>query len=175
MKPHLLDFIHRWRHTLGYGVHSPLAYRIIKECVHPDTRYAYYADFIIQSHSENGDMHRQLRLTVRLINTLHLKKLWIPDCPRAIFKILKKAYPKLDISTAATIPKNADFIVLFSNPGTKTQSQLPTDMEEFTIINFSKPDQLETIIKSQTLTLTASSFTLYIRRPSMQPVSYPLL
>lgn len=174
MKSRLLDFIHRWRHTLGYGVHSPLAYRIIKECVHPDTRYAYYADFIIQSHSENGDMHRQLRLIVRLINTLHLKKIWMPDSPKVIFKILKKAYPTLDISTAAAIPKNTDFIVLFSNPA-KIISQLPIDKEEFTIINFSKPDQLESIIKNQTLTLTASSFTLYIRRPSMQAVSYSLL
>lgn len=174
MKPHLLDFINKWRHTLGYGVHSPLAYRIIKECVHPDTRYAYYADFIIQSHSENGDMHRQLRLIVRLINTLHLKKIWMPDCPKVIFKILKKAYPALEVSMAPTMPKNTDFIVLFSNP-VKIISQLPIDNEEFSIINFSRPDQLESIMQNQTLTLTAASFTLYIRRPSMQAVCYALL
>lgn len=175
MKPHLLDFVNRWRHTLGYGVHSPLAYRIIKECVHPDTRYAYYGDFIIGSHSEGAEMCRQLRLIIRLVNTLHLKESWMPDCPGTILKILKKAYPTLNIHTGSKPSENTDFIVFFSNPSAKIILQLPTDLDQFTILNFSKPDRLEATIKNHTLTLTATSFSLYIRRPSMSPVNYRLL
>lgn len=34
----------RWRHTRGYGVHSPFAYRLITEAIHPKHGYVYYAE-----------------------------------------------------------------------------------------------------------------------------------
>lgn len=32
----------RWRHTKGYGVHSPFAYKIVKEVIKPKRGYGYY-------------------------------------------------------------------------------------------------------------------------------------
>lgn len=34
----------RWRHTHGYGVHSPFAYMMVKEIVRPGRLYRYYAE-----------------------------------------------------------------------------------------------------------------------------------
>lgn len=183
MKSRLLDFINRWRHTLGYGVHSPLAFRIVKECVHPHARYAYYADFIIQSYSENTEMNRQLRLIIRLVNILHLKNVWMPDCSKTVLKILRKSCPSLQISTGMKPSKNPDFIVLFSNHSDVVTSQLSANMETFTILRFNKHSDFKfdstkpvrNKIENSTLILKASLFSLYIRRESMSPVSYTLL
>ena len=32
----------RWRHTRGYGVHSPFAYSLVKEVVRPGRKYGHY-------------------------------------------------------------------------------------------------------------------------------------
>ena len=34
----------RWRHTRGFGVHSPFAFRLVTEAIHPPRGYAYYAE-----------------------------------------------------------------------------------------------------------------------------------
>lgn len=32
----------RWRHRRGFGIHSPFAYRLIREALYPSRGYAYY-------------------------------------------------------------------------------------------------------------------------------------
>ncbi len=49
----------RWRHTRGFGIHSPFAYRLVKEVVSPSPGYLYYAE-------EEGDMTTLGRLAYRL-------------------------------------------------------------------------------------------------------------
>ena len=34
----------RWRHSRGFGVHSPFAFRLVTEAIRPPRRYAYYAE-----------------------------------------------------------------------------------------------------------------------------------
>lgn len=34
----------RWRHTCGYGIHSPFAFRLITEAIHPSCGYCYYSE-----------------------------------------------------------------------------------------------------------------------------------
>lgn len=60
----LLSLYKRWRHTRGFGVHSPFAYRIVKEVVHPPRGYAYYAEL-------RPGMDRIERIVYRLSVFLH--------------------------------------------------------------------------------------------------------
>lgn len=39
----LLSHINRRRHALGFGIHSPFAYRFVREVLRPGSHYAYYA------------------------------------------------------------------------------------------------------------------------------------
>lgn len=66
----------RWRHSKGYGVHSPLAFRIVTECVRPPRGYAFYADDIIDA-KFNGQPRekRHERMKLRLSNLIHPLKL----------------------------------------------------------------------------------------------------
>ena len=34
----------RWRHSRGFGIHSPFAYRLVKEAICPDRGYLYYEE-----------------------------------------------------------------------------------------------------------------------------------
>lgn len=42
----LFSLYRRWRHSRGYGVHSPFAYRIVKEVVAPTSGYTYYDELM---------------------------------------------------------------------------------------------------------------------------------
>lgn len=39
----LMRMYKRWRHSRGYGVHTPSGYAFVREVVHPGRRYRYYA------------------------------------------------------------------------------------------------------------------------------------
>lgn len=175
MKPKFFDFIKRWRHTLGYGVHSPLAYKIVKECIHPDRVYGYYADSLIRSDSDSAEMRVQLRLIVRLINTLHLHNVWIPDCPKRAKRLFLQAYPSVKFSFGPKSPENTDFIVFFTTPSSTVLSQIPIENENFTILIFNPQSDSSSGIRNATLSLLSHSFSLYLRRPAMASLSYSIL
>lgn len=42
----LFDLYKRWRHTRGFGVHSPFAYRLVTEGVRPARGYVYHAELL---------------------------------------------------------------------------------------------------------------------------------
>lgn len=185
MKLNIFNIINRWRHTLGYGVHSPLAYRIIKECVHPDNRYAYYADSRIDYLCNNDSKKRQqLRLLIRIINTLHVKLLWMPDCSKGTRKIISETFPHLNVSTNSKTAKDADFIVISDN---RDYHELwdrlnPEANAGLLIFNnkgvsshkLKKADSNFKISSQPTLILYSGNFTLYLRRDGMQKIEYDL-
>ena len=39
----ITDWYKRWRHGHGFGVHSPYAYRLVRDVLRPGRGYAYYA------------------------------------------------------------------------------------------------------------------------------------
>ena len=39
----IIDWYKRWRHGHGFGVHSPYAYRLVRDVLRPGRGYAYYA------------------------------------------------------------------------------------------------------------------------------------
>lgn len=49
----------RWRHTRGFGVHSPFAFRLVTEVIRPPLGYIYYAE-------EEPDMPPPRRMAYRL-------------------------------------------------------------------------------------------------------------
>lgn len=52
----------RWRHSRGYGIHSPFAYRMVREVLCPPRGYAYYAESQLR--------HAELRLLFRILVAL---------------------------------------------------------------------------------------------------------
>lgn len=180
MKPQVFDLITRWRHTRGYGVHSPLAFRIVTECVRPDSRYAYYADSRIE-YLYAGDRRRcrQMRLIVRLIDQLRPEEVWMPGAERRAAKVISEAFPSLRISIRQAAPERAGLIVIFG----ASVSSLPDAITR--IFDNSRATALlcihksrvaeRAVIPSATLTLRGREYTLSVSREGMQPVVYDIL
>ena len=137
------SIIDRWRHTRGYGVHSPLAYRIVKECIRPDAAYGYYSDDIIDHElHDHPRARRQARLLVRLAAQL----------------------PSDSILAIGTDPLLAEVAGLLPD----TRAEHPTVVVDFGSSGAEMPAGPSLILKGR-------SYTIYIWREGMQPISYTLL
>lgn len=178
MKTGFSDFIIRWRHTLGYGVHSPLAYRIVKECVHPNPEYAMYADDYIDS--VYGAGHRKARvrayMLVRLVNTLLPRSIWMPGGDRHTEDAVRRSFPSIHISISGRCPKNADFIAIFDNTDPHSAWEKMKDSGNACLVSFTGgniPVSLGS--KAPTLILEGRSYSIFIRREGMEQVAYTIL
>ena len=84
----------RWRHTRGFGIHSPYAYRLLTDSLRPGARYGYYGDtdisaavegWRVQTNASGRAAHRlehRCRLLLRLLAATNPSTLWIdPQLP----------------------------------------------------------------------------------------------
>lgn len=77
----------RWRHTRGYGVHSPFAYMLVNEVVHPPKAYGYYNyDAILPDipHNYYGKIYRHACTLLRLSARLDVDSAYIPQYALAV-------------------------------------------------------------------------------------------
>lgn len=74
----LADWYKRRRHTLGYGVHSPLAYYLVRNVVRDWHRYRYYAFHDIDVMTAGADDCWRRRRRARVIHRL-VARLEIPE------------------------------------------------------------------------------------------------
>lgn len=61
--------IDRWRHDFGYGVHSPLGFRIVREVLNPSRGYAFYGYDRLEalaSSQKDPNSERRARMLLRL-------------------------------------------------------------------------------------------------------------
>lgn len=77
--------LNRWRHSRGFGVHSPYAYHLVCEIVHPDSRYGYYGyqdieRAVLGAHMGSSAESRFIRracLLLRCVANLRPASVWL--------------------------------------------------------------------------------------------------
>lgn len=164
------NWINRWRHARGYGVHSPLAYSIMKECVRPDKKYGFYSDAYIDfEYHEDRDGLRNARMAIRLINLIRPQRIWYPNGDKRLCNALKMSFPKIHVSTQKECQKNVDFIISHGNRNPNEMWRQMNDLSECGMVVFGK--ELETM-DGATLIICNKVFTIAIRRVGMDFVSY---
>ncbi len=165
----LKEYIERWRHTHGYGVHSPLAYRIVRDCIRPDRRYAFYSDSYLDfEYHEDRKGLKNAKMALRLINLLRPKRIWIPGGDKRLCTALKMSFPKIQVTTQKECPKNIDFIIADSGDFHAMWGKMDT-LEECGMLAFGKEVD---DFKGATLILSSKTFTIILRREGMDFVSY---
>lgn len=113
----------RWRHTRGYGVHSPFAYSLVSEVVRPGSDYAYYGYEDIDNsieHSESRRNRRESRILLRLASRLNVRSAFIPQHAVNTFRVaLLAANSRMHVTTALSeipdctlVASNADYVPL---------------------------------------------------------------
>lgn len=91
----------RLRHSHGYGVHSPFAYRMVREVINPSRRYGYYMYDTVSALHTHHICASQLRLIFRLVAEFNPSTLSIaagdPDDHRALRHTALMAAPGAEI------------------------------------------------------------------------------
>ena len=174
----------RWRHSKGYGVHSPYAYRFITEVLHPG-KYGYYAYNQLESLSRglikgNPSIIRNAKFLIRLLIFLHSKRIITlgekyPAAQLAA-KALKLVYFNCESGSKVTY-KTGDLLVITS----------PKDIDLYLVENaiehnvpmfaFNPSHELRRVLSAPIesgVLFTGISKMLLIPRPEMQYVSYEI-
>ena len=166
-----LNYIRRWRHTRGYGVHSPLAFRIVKECIRPDSHYGFYCDEYLEF-EYHGDRRglRHARLTIRLLNLLRPTHVWMPDADKRTVEAIRMIMPKMRVATQKECPKTTDFIISSACSDTASLWKRMDSQKECGMLVFGKysycPDS------DISLEIDGKEFHILLRRIGMQKQYY---
>ena len=75
-----LDWLRRLRHSRGFGVHSPSAYRLIREVFFPSKAYGYYAYPVIEDRACEDYHADLLKLIYRILVEVEPKTVYLPQC-----------------------------------------------------------------------------------------------
>lgn len=148
----LFDYINRWRHTKGYGVHSPLAFRIVRECLMPDGEYGYYGDGTIeQTLPDDRRLRRHARILLRLACQLGTDRIETVGCDARVLRTLRRVCRSVEFAEYRAGKRNADAVAAFGE---------------------TTPDFGE---DSPALTLDGQDYRIFIWREGMQPIEYKVI
>ncbi len=172
MSSSIKDIIGRWRHTRGYGVHSPLAYRIVRECIRPDAKYGMYSDAYLDfEYHENRTALKNARMILRLFNLLRPNRIWMPGGDKRLLTALKMSFPKMTIATQKECPKNVDFIICDPQANPLEMWKKMESMPECGMVVLGK--ELEKM-EGATMIICSKAYTIILRREDMDFVCYPI-
>lgn len=101
--------ISRFRHSRGFGVHSPFAFRMVHDVIRP--RYEYYREEELQTLAKDSCLRKVCGLLFRLTARLGFRQAMVAsDAPAAVRKALEMARGDIEISTS--LPKGKSIIFL---------------------------------------------------------------
>lgn len=105
----------RWRATRGYGVHSPLAFRLLGRVVRPARNVAYYGEEKLRLADESQEKVKRARILLRLVAELQPSYVWVsPSLPEIYMEAIMLAGGVIRIYDGAIFPdemKKGDLIV----------------------------------------------------------------
>lgn len=114
------EWYKRWRHTRGFGVHSPFAFALLGAVIRPGRNYSYYGYLDIENAlvSESpAHACRHARMLLRLASFLNVRSAFIPnDAGAAVFRAaLLAANSHMKISAALADAVRCQLIVSTSD------------------------------------------------------------
>ncbi|MDE6298719.1 MAG: hypothetical protein K2M10_03615 [Muribaculaceae bacterium] len=114
----------RWRHSKGFGVHSPFAYDVVTTAVRPG-KYGFYGyeaideAFFLSGKGIIGRMRHDARLLLRMVYVLGIKRVFMAaDTPLPFVAAVKSvgAIPVAVKSPRVPLPEPAEGDMIFGDP-----------------------------------------------------------
>lgn len=170
----------RWRHSKGFGIHSPFAYNLICEVVNPNKKYALYGYNIIEA---NRNHHGQTtiseaRFLLRLLVFLKSKRIILPEDAPGIFRVAAEAADsRIPIDSDAESLSESALICVTGNGFSLDSLSQTLQKEGVTLLvkNIS-PETRNKLWDSlpQGLMLYGRKNVILINRPGMMKVAYSI-
>ncbi|MDE6410135.1 MAG: hypothetical protein K2K81_07845 [Muribaculaceae bacterium] len=178
-----MNFYKRLRHTYGFGVHSPFAYRMVKDVVRPGRGYAWYGyediDAGVNSSNASLKIERQAKMFHRLISFLAPQSLFLPHGIAPLFHTAAAAADsRMRIERK---PKNATECEMIAThetfiPLERLKAHLLTPGHSLVFMNMPSgwADTLFEALPAG-LMLHSPQNAILIHRPEMMKVAYAIL
>ena len=174
----------RWRHSRGFGVHSPFAYDLVKSVVSPGN-YAYYGywdiDKAILSPKANDypALRKDARLLLRLLVWLNSTRLLIYPPQQIVFSSVATAagVKSTDISNLKTLKPDTGDLLVISGKSPRDGETARIIKEGTAAIAYDPSQRLRkeiTEAMSNGLILEGIRILLAIPRPQMALTSYSI-
>lgn len=117
----LSEKFRRWRASKGYGVHSPLAFRLVKNVVKPQRGYTFYGEEQLEALSAarrdyDSTLLKRAKLLLRLVAELRPSFVWTaPGLPEIMLEAVRLAGAAIRLYDGKIFPNehyDADLIVI---------------------------------------------------------------
>ena len=116
----LWEWLSRWRATRGYGVHSPLAFRLIKNVVRPASGVAYYGEAKLSPLASGPKEVKLAKSLLRFTAQMQPAFVWTtPEVPDIYIEAIRLAGCVVRIFDGEIFPdkiNTADMIVICGLP-----------------------------------------------------------
>lgn len=134
---HPADSYKRRRHHLGFGVHSPMAFRLIKDVVRQHERYYLYDELDCLPCNPGGRHRRLVRMAHRLASRFPWRNVWVdPGLPEIYSRASGSAERAADTSAELCIAHGhlpAAALARLAKPGGDMVASLVVNPEPGTI------------------------------------------
>lgn len=177
----IFESYRRWRHTRGFGVHSPFAYSIVKGVVRPDKGYSYYGYSDIEDTlvgmNHRAKLRRLSRMLLRLASTLNPQRSFLPNSEEALpfHTALLCVNSKMKITSALSEVDKCDLVCSSADyvPLSRIISLLNTPKRVVAIRNID-PNWISPIFESlsEGLILQGKKHAIIFNRPGMHKLIY---
>lgn len=172
----------RWRHTRGYGVHSPFAYSVVERVVRRPRNYAFYAYEEIDN-SRGADAtscaRRNAMTLLRLAAFLDTRSAFMPNDGRSgLFKTaLHRANSQMRITSALSSASDCSLVCTSGDYiGLERIISLLSTPGRVVAMHDMPVGWGDTIFESlgQGLALRGKRNAIFFNRPGMQKISYTI-
>lgn len=121
------EWVKLWRTTKGYGVHSPLAFRLLKHVVRPEKDVIYYGEKALSLMTDDFRLLHKAKLILRFIAEIQPSYVWTsPLLPDIYMEAIRRAGCVVRIYDGAVFPSEAvasDMIVTDNFRFTKAEAK----------------------------------------------------
>lgn len=113
----------RWRRSRGYGIHSPLAFRLVQRVIRPSRTVRYYGydrlEELARESEASSKMLKRAKLLLRFTAEIQPAYVWVsPKLPDLLMEAIRLAGGVIRIYDAASYPgelDRADLVVLYNH------------------------------------------------------------
>ena len=164
--------------TRGYGVHSPLAFKLVKNVIRPKRNVVYYGEERLEDLPQPFSIIRKARILLRFVAELQPAYVWASSkTPEILLEAVKMAGGVVRIYDGDVFPDEidkADLIILYQTRLTKKilsrQMKRKVEIAGFDL----EPRMIETLTQlfSGGVMLEGEKSLLIVNRPQDAPHFY---
>lgn len=176
----IADAYKRWRHTRGYGVHSPFAFSIVTEVVQNPKGYEYYGYKEIETQAKTNRKERKFaKMLHRLCSRCDIGSVFVEKGldTHVITSALKNSNSQLAFTTDTELIDNARLVICYGNENNYQEiSRLLERPGRIIVIIGAEQNEIDSLFDGmdEGLLLYSPQKAIIFNRPGMQKVRYSI-